>query len=102
MDVANGGNIESWVKQLDALAASRPAGAKIIPGHGPLVGIAEMKAFRQMLSDSADIVRQQMKEGKTLKQIKAVGLPEKFAPWTKGFFTTPQWLELVYQSLSKK
>ena len=102
MDVANGGNIENWVKQLDAIIASVPADIKIIPGHGPLCGISELNSFRQMLQDSADIVRRQMKSGKTLEQIKAAGLPEKFAPWTKGFFTTPQWLELVYQSLSGK
>ena len=101
MDVTNGGDIESWVRQLDTILSSLPADAKIIPGHGPLVGITELKAFRQMLYDSANIVRKQMKDGKTLEQIKAAGLPETFAPWTKGFFTTPQWLELVYQSLKK-
>jgi glyoxylase-like metal-dependent hydrolase (beta-lactamase superfamily II) len=102
MDVANGGDIESWVRQLDSIASGLPADVKIIPGHGPMVGIAELKAFRQMLQDSADIVRKQMKDGKSLEQIKAAGLPEKYDPWAKGFLTTPQWLELVYQSLSKK
>jgi len=101
MDVDNGGNIENWVRQLDTIIAGVPADIKIIPGHGPLSGVAELKAFRQMLFDSADIVRKQMKEGKTLEQIKAAGLPERFAPWTKGFFTTPQWLELVHRSLEK-
>jgi cyclase len=101
MDVANGGNIENWVRQLDSILSSLPPDTKIIPGHGPLAGVAELKAFRQMLYDSADIVRRQMKEGKTLDQIKTAGLPDRFAPWTKGFFTAPQWLELVYQSLEK-
>ena len=101
MDVTNGGDIENWVRQLDTILSSLPADVKIIPGHGPLVGITELKAFRQMLYDSADVVRKQMQDGKTLEQIKAAGLPERFAPWTKGFFTTPQWLELVYQSLKK-
>jgi len=101
MDVANGGDIKNWVKQLDAVISSVPADVKIIPGHGPVVGIAELKAFRQMLFDSAEIVRKQISDGKTLEQIKAAGLPESFTPWTKGFFTTPQWLELVYQSLEK-
>jgi cyclase len=101
MDVANGGDIENWVRQLDSIIASVPADTKIIPGHGPLAGVAELKSFRQMLSDSADTVRKQMKEGKTLEQIKAAGLPERFAPWTKGFLPTPQWLELVYSSLEK-
>jgi cyclase len=102
LDVANGGEIENWVRQLDAIMAGLPADVKIIPGHGPLAGLAELKAFRQMLYDSADIVRKQMKNGKTLEQIKSAGLPDRFAPWTKGFLPTPQWLELVYRSLEKK
>jgi glyoxylase-like metal-dependent hydrolase (beta-lactamase superfamily II) len=101
LDVANGGSIDSWVTQLDTILSGLPADAKIIPGHGPLAGPADLRAFRQMLHDSADIVRKQMKEGKTLDQIKSAGLPEKFSPWTKGFLTTPQWLELVYQSLKQ-
>ena len=99
LDVANGGDIDNWVRQLDVIIAKLPADAKIIPGHGPLAGIAELRSFRQMLSDSAGIVRGQMKEGKTLEQIKAAGLPGRFAPWTKGFLPTPQWLELVYRSI---
>jgi len=55
-----------------------------------------------MLFDSAETVHRQMREGKTLEQIKAAGLPDRFAPWTKGFFTAPQWLELVYRSLGKQ
>jgi len=78
-----------------------PAGAKIIPGHGPLAGKDELKAFRQMLYDSADIVRGQMKAGKTLDEIKAAGVPDRLAPWTKGFLSTPNRLELVYRSLEK-
>jgi cyclase len=101
MDVANGGNIESWVRDLDTVLSILPPDEKIIPGHGPLVGVAELREFRRMLYDSAQIVRNRMKEGKTLDQIKAEGLPERFDPWKEGFLTTPQWLELVYQSLKR-
>ncbi len=102
LDVANGGDIENWVRQLDAILAALPADAKIIPGHGPLAAVADLRAFRQMLFDSGETVRRQIKEGKTLDQIKAAGLPNRFAPWTKGFLTTPQWLEMVYNSLQKR
>jgi len=102
MDVDNGGDINNWVRQLDSILSELPPGAKIIPGHGPLAGAGELKAFRDMLFDSAETVRRQMREGKTLEQIKAAGLPDRFAPWTKGFFTAPQWLELVYRSLGKQ
>jgi len=102
LDVANGGDIDNWVRQLDALLASIPADAKIIPGHGPLASPPELKTFRQMLADSAEAVRSQIKAGKSLEQIQAAGLPERFAPWAQGFLTTPQWLELVYRSLTKQ
>ena len=101
LDVSNGGDIDNWVRQLDVILAALPADAKIIPGHGPLAGKDELKAFRRMLYDSAEIVRGQMKEGKTLEQIKAAGVPDRLAPWTKGFLPTPDWLELVYRSLEK-
>jgi cyclase len=102
LDLANGGDLENWIRQLDKVLSELPPDVKIIPGHGPIAGIAELKAFRRMLSDSTEIVRTRMKEGQTLEQIKAAGLPGRFAPWTKGFFTAPQWLELVYGSLGKK
>jgi glyoxylase-like metal-dependent hydrolase (beta-lactamase superfamily II) len=101
LDVANGGDIDSWVRQLDIILGALPTDARIIPGHGPLGGVAELKAFRGMLADSADLVRKQMKGGKTLDEIKAVGVPDSLASWANGFMKAPQWLELVYRSLEK-
>ena len=102
LDVDHGGDIDNWVRQLDTILAGLPADAKVIPGHGPLAGVGDLKAFRQMLFDSADLVRSQMKEGKTLDQIKVAGVPDSMAPWTKGFLTPARWLELVYRSLDRK
>ncbi len=101
MDVSNGGDIDNWVRQLDVILAAVPDDVRIIPGHGPLAGKGELKAFRDMLRDSAELVRERMKEGKTLKEIQAAGMPDRFAPWTKGFMPVPGWLELVYRSLEK-
>jgi len=101
IDVGNGGDIESWVRQLDIILGALPPDTKIIPGHGPLAGVADLKAFRDMLSDSADLVRRQMKARKTLDAIKAAGAPEKLGSWAKGFLKVPQWLELVYRTLEK-
>ena len=101
LDVPNGGSIDNWVRQLDVILAALPDDARIIPGHGPLAGRGELLAFRQMLYDSAELVRGQMKAGKTLEEIQAGSMPERFAPWAKGFMPVPGWLELVYRSLEK-
>ena len=102
LDVANGGDIDSWVRQLDVILPSLPAEVKIIPGHGPLAGVAELRAFRDMLHESAALVRGQMKEGKTLEQIKARGVPPGMAVWAKGFLKPADWLGLVYESLEQQ
>jgi cyclase len=101
LDVANGGDIDNWVRDLDTILDGLPADTKIIPGHGPLAGPAELKAFRGMLAASADLVRKQMNAGKTLDEIKAAGLTPDLEPWSKGFMNAPRWLELVYRSLEK-
>jgi hypothetical protein len=81
-----------------AILEKVPQDVKIIPGHGPLAGIEDLRSFRDMLSDSSEIVSNRMREGKSLEQIKSAGLLERFALWTKGFLTSEQWLELVYNS----
>lgn len=101
LDVPSGGDIVNWARQLDAILAGLPEDVRIIPGHGPLAGKAEIKAFRDMLSDSAELVRARMKQGMSLEEIQAAGMPDRFEPWTRGFMPVPGWLELVYQSLEK-
>lgn len=101
LDVAHGGDIDSWVRHLGKVLAELPPGAKIIPGHGPLAGVADLEAFHDMLAASADLVRKQMKAGRTLDEIKAAGLPASLEAWAKGFLKPDQWLELVYRSLEK-
>jgi glyoxylase-like metal-dependent hydrolase (beta-lactamase superfamily II) len=102
MDVANGGDIVSWGRDLDSILTGLPADAKIIPGHGALAGVAELKAFRDMLAASAEFVRGLIRSGKTLDEIKSAPLPAGLAPWAKGFMNGPRWLELVYRSLTRK
>ncbi len=78
-----------------------PLGAKIIPGHGPLSTADDLKAFHRMLVETTRIVRERLKAGKTLEQIKADGLPDPWKPWGAGFISTDRWLESIVKSLSK-
>jgi cyclase len=102
MDVDHGGDIVSWTRHLDTILAGLPAEAKIIPGHGPLGGVAELKAFRDMLAASTGFVRGLVQAGKTLEEVKATPLPAALQPWAKGFMNGPRWLELVYASLTRR
>jgi glyoxylase-like metal-dependent hydrolase (beta-lactamase superfamily II) len=102
IDLASGGDVEGYIRNVEAVIAKIPADAKIIPGHGPLASIADLKSFHQMLVETTGIVRERMKAGKSLDQIKAEGLPEKWNSWGMGFIKTPAWIQIVYQGLANQ
>ena len=54
-----------------------------------------------MLVETIGIISQRMKAGKTLEQIQAEGLPDKWKSWGDGFVNTNTWINIIHQSLSK-
>lgn len=102
VDLESGGSVEGLVKNIGELIGKIPAGAKLIPGHGPISTLDDLKSYHHMLVETTSIVRQKIVAGKTLEQIKGEGLPAEWKPWGTGFIKTDMWLEIVYRSLTKK
>ena len=102
VDLDSGGNVEGLTKNIAEIIEKIPAGAKLIPGHGPLSTIDDLKTYHSMLIKTTDIVRQKIAAGKTLDQIKTESLPDEWKSWGTGFIKTDMWLELVYKSLTAK
>jgi glyoxylase-like metal-dependent hydrolase (beta-lactamase superfamily II) len=102
VDLDSGGSVQGLINNVAALIRQIPADAKLIPGHGPLGTIDDLKAFHQTLVETSDIVQSAMKKKKSLDEIKKAGLPEKYAKWGSGFMKTDSWIEIVYRSYSKK
>ena len=100
VDLKNGGNIENLPGIIGRIIDELPADVKIIPGHGPLSTLDDLKTYRKMLIETTQVVRQQMDAGKTLDEIKAAGLPG-WEEWGNGFIKTPFWIELIHTSLSQ-
>ena len=101
VDLASGGDVEGYTRNVEAVIKQVPADAKVIPGHGPLATVDDLKRFHRMLVETIAIVRQRMQAGKTLDQIKAEGLPEEWKSWDGGFVSTTRWLETIHASLSR-
>ena len=102
VDVDNGGTVVGLAKNIGEIITKIPAGAKLIPGHGPLATLDDLKKFHRMLNETTDVIRKKVKGGKTLDQMKSEGLPEEWKSWGTGFIKTEQWIELIYISLKKK
>lgn len=102
VDLASGGSVEGLVRNIGSLIQMIPADAKLIPGHGPVSTLDDLKDYHQMLIDTTLVVRKQMAEGKTLDQIKAAGFGDRFKEAGSGFINTNAWIETIYTSYSPK
>lgn len=102
VDLESGGTVQGLVKNVGEIIAKLPADVKIIPGHGPLSSLDDLKQYHRMLTETMSVVQKKMAEGKTVDQIKSEGLPDEWKERGTGFIKTDMWLETIYRSLSKK
>ena len=102
VDLESGGSVQGLTKNIGEIIPKIPAGAKLIPGHGPISSIDDLKAYHRMLLETTEVIRKQMAAKKTLDEIKKAGLPAEWKSWGEGFIKTDQWIELVFRSLSMK
>lgn len=100
VDLESGGSVRGLTKNVAEIIAKLPADVKIIPGHGNLSTLTDLKNYHQMLLETTDIVSKGMIGGKTLEGIKKDGLPAKYQTWGSGFIKTDVWIETIYKSLT--
>jgi hypothetical protein len=61
-----------------------------------------MKEFHAMLVETSGLVEKAIAAGKTLDQIKAEGLPDKWKNWAAPMINTNRWLEILHRGLGRK
>ena len=101
VDLDSGGDVEGLTKNIAEVIRRLPADVRIIPGHGPVSSLDDLKTYHRMLVATTDLVRKQVAAGKSLEQVKAAGLPAEWKEWGTGFINTERWVETVYHSLTR-
>ena len=102
IDLNSGGSVDGYIATVSSVLEKVPADAKIIPGHGKLATVEDLKNFRAMLVETTDAVKKDIAAGKSLADLKAAGLPDKFKDYGNGFIKTDRWIETIYNSATKK
>ncbi len=114
IDVAKGGSVNGLIAALNRLVdlaipsvpiVSREAGTLVIAGHGRICDQTDVAEYRDMLTIVRDRVRDARKAGMTLAQVKATaptrGYTKRYGT-DSGSWTTDNFVEAVYQSLSQE
>jgi len=102
VDLESGGSVQGLTKNIADIIPKIPTGAKLIPGHGAISTVDDLKVYHRMLVETTAYVEQKMAAKKSLDQIKKEGLPAEWKSWGEGFIKTDAWIELLYRSLSMK
>jgi cyclase len=102
IDLQSGGSVKGLIANLDKVIPEIPAGAKIIPGHGPISTIDELKSFTSMLKQTSALVEAGIKAGKTLEQLKKEKVLGKFDNWSWEFIKTDRFTEILYNDFTAK
>lgn len=99
VDLDHGGNVLGLTRNVAKVIARVKPDVTVIPGHGPVSTLRDLKNYHRMLVETTDVVKSGIAAGKNLKEIQAAGVPEKWKSWGTGFIKTDRWLETIFSSL---
>jgi cyclase len=99
IDVSSGGSVEGMIAAMEKCTAQLPPDVKVIPGHGALSNLDDVRAFTKMLKETAAVVHKAIDEHKTVEQMKQEKI---LAPWAKwsGPLDADKFIETLYNSLT--
>src|SRR5947209_6546974 len=100
IDVDSGGSIDGMIDGVEKVLAQVPPDVKIIPGHGPISTVSDVKPYLAMLKDTREVVAKALTEGKTLDQMKQAKLLDPWKKYSGEFISEDAFLETLYNSLS--
>jgi cyclase len=96
-----GGDIRQLVRSIEKIVADFPADTKVIPGHGDLATMQDLKNYLAMLKETIAIVDAGIKAGKTLDQMQKEKVLAKYETLgSGGAQTTDQYLAMLFKLLS--
>jgi cyclase len=99
IDVDSGGSINGMIDAVEKVIGQLPPDAKIIPGHGPVSSLDDVRAYLTMLKATRDAVASALKESKTLDQMKQAKLLDPWKKYSGDFVSEDVFLETLYNSL---
>ena len=102
IDLNGGGSSKGMIAALESAMTQLPADVKVIPGHGALATLDDVRSYVEMLKETRGVVEKAVKAGKTLEQLKQ---DKVLAPWQKysgPFVSTDLFIETLYNELTGK
>ena len=102
IDIDSGGSIDGMIDGVEKAVAELPADVKVIPGHGPVSTLDDVRAYVKMLKETRAAVRKAIDRNETLEQMKQEKILEPWKKYSSGFINSDAFIETLYNSLTGK
>ena len=103
IDIISGGSIQGMIAACDKVAGLLPEDVKVIPGHGDLGTLGDIRDFSAMLKETSAAVQAAINRGLTPEQMKNEKILATWdAKYGKGFITSDLFIETLYDSLTNQ
>jgi cyclase len=100
IDVSSGGSVQGMIAAMDKVSTQLPPDVKVIPGHGALSNLDDVREFTKMLKETSAAVQKAIDEHKTVEQMKQEKILAPWAKWSGGFLDSDKFIETLYNSLT--
>ncbi|MBZ5655101.1 MAG: MBL fold metallo-hydrolase [Acidobacteriia bacterium] len=100
IDVDSGGSIDGMISGVENAIAQLPADVKIIPGHGPVSNLDDVRAYVTMLKETRAAVQDALDKKMTLEQMKEKKVLDPWKKYSGDFISEDAFLETLYNSLT--
>lgn len=100
VDLGSGGSVKGMIAAIEKVLPQLPPDVKVIPGHGQLSNLDDVRAYLAMLKETTAIIESGIKQGKSLDQLKNEKVLAGYQKWSGDFIKTDQWIETVYNDLT--
>jgi cyclase len=100
IDVDSGGSIDGMIDGVEKVIGQVPADVKIIPGHGPVSSVTDVRAYLDMLKATREVVAKAIQGGQTLDQMKQAKLLDPWKKYSGQMINSDTFIETIYNSLT--
>lgn len=101
VDLNSGGSMSGYLAGVEKILNQVPANVQIIPGHGELASVDDLKTYLATLKETIGIIEKHIAAGKSLEAIQQANPLAKWDVWGSGFISTNRWIETIYNSNKK-
>jgi len=100
IDLASGGSVDGMIAAMEQVVPKLPPDVKVIPGHGDLANLDDVREYVKMLKETRAAVQNDIKKHKTLEQLKQEKVLEPWKKWSGDFITSDAFIETLYNDLT--